>query len=105
EELLELALLLLEASQSLVAIFVKSPVAARIAIAAPAPALGGALHPLHPLLHPFHAPPPAVSAAVCPACHSPTPYQLAANHDAKRPEHDETHYHQPNPGRFADVVH
>src|SRR6266849_7349893 len=104
EERLELALLLLEPPQGLVAIFVKGPVAARTAKAAAAPAFGGALHPFHPLLHPFHATLPAVSAAMCPACHSSTPYQIAENHEAERPEHDEAHHHQPDPGWLADVV-
>src|SRR5271166_6215592 len=104
EERLEFALLFFEPPQRLVAVLVKRTVAARTAIAAPGPLLGSRLHPFHALLHPLHATLPAVSAAMCPACHSPTPYQITQNYEAERPEHDETHDRQPDPGRLADVV-
>src|SRR6202022_253844 len=52
EKRLELALLFLEAAHGLVAVFVKSAVAARTLVAASAPPLGSCLHAVHPLLHP-----------------------------------------------------
>src|SRR5271166_1801433 len=110
EERLEFALLFFQPPQGLVAVLVKgtvaarAAVAARTAVAAPGPLLGSSVHPFHPLLHPFHATLPAISAAMCPACHSPTPNQISKNHEAERPEQDKAHDRQPDPGRLADVV-
>src|SRR4029077_15703604 len=56
------------------------------------------------MLHSFHAALPAVAAAVCPASHPSTPYEISEKHETERPEQDETDDRQPDPGRLADVV-
>ena len=86
EELLEFGLLLLKAPQGIHAVFVERAVAARVPIAAPAPSLGCTLHPFHALLHSLHASLPAVTAAMCPTCHSSTPYEIPEKHQTERPE-------------------
>src|SRR5271170_5090040 len=71
EKLHEFALLFFQPAQGLGAVLVKGAVAGRLAVAgagsAAAPALGRSLHSRHPPL-------PARPGAICPACHSPTPY-------------------------------
>src|SRR5882724_8089367 len=104
EECFELALLLFEPTEGFVAVLVKGTVAARTLVAASAPPLGGCLHAPHPLLHSVQAPLPAIAAAVCPACHSSTPYEIPEKHETERPEQDEADDRQPDPCRLADVV-
>src|SRR3984893_17676901 len=104
EEFLELALLLFEPPERFVAVLIKGTVAARTLVAASAPPLGGCLHAPHPLVHSVDAPLPAIAAAVCPACHSSTPYEIPEKHETERPEQDEADDRQPDPCRLADVV-
>src|SRR2546430_9481620 len=93
----EIALLVLEATQGLAAVFVEGGVTARglAAWAAPArsprrspgtPAARRLLHPLHSFLHP---PLPAIIPAVRPPSHAPTaPYQKPQGNEPDRPPHD-----------------
>src|SRR5262249_24937094 len=86
-------------------VLVESAVAARPAIApGAAPSFGCRLHPLHALLHSFHAELPTLSTAMCPACHSSTPYQVSENHKAERPPQDKADDHQADPRRLANIV-
>src|SRR5712675_2182524 len=67
EERHEFALLFFETAQGVGAIFVKGAVAAGRPIIAAAPSLRGPLHPLHAVMHSFHATLPTIRAAVSPA--------------------------------------
>src|SRR5712691_8498078 len=111
EEFLELALFLFESAQRFGAVLVEGVIAARpvrrpigpalIAPARAAPLLGALMHAL---LHPLHAPLPPLAAMRCPASHSSTPEQEPENHQAGRPEQDETDDHQRDPSRLAEIV-
>src|SRR5438132_3281320 len=109
QELEEIALLVFEPPQCLGAIFVEGAVAARRPLTRrplvrTTPPAGAAAHLLHALLHALHASPPAAVPAMCPASHATTPYQISENHQPGGPEQDEADDHQPDPGRFTDVV-
>src|SRR5260370_18813914 len=104
EECHEFALLFFETAQGFGAVLVKRVVAARGSVAAGAQSLPGGLHTLHAILHSVHAMLPTVRAAVCPACHPPTPYQESENQEAQRPEQDEADDRQRDPGRLAEIV-
>ena len=47
---------------------------------------------------------PGAPAGTARAKHASTPFQVDEKGEADRPEHDETHHRQGNPGRAGDVV-
>src|SRR5579871_5209482 len=103
----EFALFLFEPTQGFGAILVESAIAGRCLPARPTPAppaLGYLLHPLHAPLLALHAPLPTRSRTVSPACHPPTPYQIAEHHQSERPPHKKAQKRQDDPCRFADLV-
>src|SRR5690349_16611365 len=99
EELAEFALILLEAAQGLLAIFVEGDVAAR-GVATPAVLPGLVLvaraHAVRDV--------PTAGVAVLPATHAPTSFHVEEDGQPDRPEEDEAGDHQGDPGGLAPIV-
>src|SRR5579862_1648419 len=101
----ELALLVFQAPQRLLAVIVERAIAAGGRLPWPPPPLSMPLHAVHPPLHAVHVPLPARLPVLYPASHATTPDQIAEDDKAQRPEHNEADDHQRDPGGLADVVH
>src|SRR6185437_16002291 len=93
EEGAEVALLLFEPAQRLIAILIEGAIAARRRRArspAPEPLVGVAL--------------PAGKPAMLPASHSSAPQEKGEGGEPQWPEQHEAQHHERNPGRLADLV-
>src|SRR5690606_41081084 len=88
QELLELALLVLEPAQRLGAVFVERRVAARRRLPEAVTARAFA-HPVHLRLHPLHLVLPALRAAIASASHRSAPYHERQCREAERPPQHE----------------
>src|SRR5215475_15355615 len=107
EEILELLLLLFQATQRLLTILVEGAVAAGRRAKAEAMALHAVLHPLHLPLHTFHLVRPAIAIVVAPATHFSAPECEKEKGKSDRPPDQEAEDGHGNPawvpGAFEHV--
>src|SRR5262249_11234339 len=93
EKFLELALLLLKATQGFGTIFVKRPVAARGWPLAPPSGRISLIAPLR-----------MAPATARPLCHPPAAHEISQNDEPERPPDQETHHRQGDPSRIAEII-
>src|SRR5580693_3909793 len=104
EEVAELALLLVELAQGLLAVLVDGDVATALMAPAMTAAPGAEFVARVTASGAAVGSRPMAVAAVPRAKHASTPFQIDEKGQADRPEHDEAHDHQGDPGGPGNVV-